>query len=295
MDTKKLEALATAVRLGSFTRAAEELGYTQSGLTHMMNSLEKDIGFPVLVRGRSGVKLTPAGERIFPLVQECLRASRVLTREIELVNMDKEETVRVGSYASVAMHWLPEIIQAFHRTHPGVDVDIQMGSVDDVYSWVREDKVDLGFVSWQENARLDNVSMEWTRLRDDPLLAILPRNYDMGGRNAFDVCGFEGQVFLMPSKGFHQDILRVMSRSGVTPVMRTAQVNDNVIISLVEHGLGLSILSELVLKGRRDDVQALPLDPAAARELGIISHPKRELRPVVRHFITDARDMIAKM
>lgn len=61
MDTKKLAALAAAVRLGSFTRAAEELGYTQSGLTHMMNSLEKDVGFPVLVRSRSGVRLTPAG------------------------------------------------------------------------------------------------------------------------------------------------------------------------------------------------------------------------------------------
>ena len=53
MDTKKLEALAAAVQYGSFTRAAEALGYTQSGMTHMMNSLERDIGFPVLLRGRA--------------------------------------------------------------------------------------------------------------------------------------------------------------------------------------------------------------------------------------------------
>ena len=80
MDTKKLAALAAAVRLGSFTRAAEELGYTQSGLTHMMNSLEKDVGFPLLVRGRTGVRLTPAGQRIFPLVQECLNGVKALER-----------------------------------------------------------------------------------------------------------------------------------------------------------------------------------------------------------------------
>ena len=61
MDTKKLEALAMAVRMGSFTRAAEALGYTQSGLTHMMNSLEKDIGFALLVRDRTGIRLTAAG------------------------------------------------------------------------------------------------------------------------------------------------------------------------------------------------------------------------------------------
>ena len=75
MDTRKLEALLTAVELGSFTRAAEVLGYTQSGLTHMMNSLEKDIGFTVLVRGRSGVQLTPAGQRLLPLVRDCLAST----------------------------------------------------------------------------------------------------------------------------------------------------------------------------------------------------------------------------
>jgi DNA-binding transcriptional LysR family regulator len=82
MDTKKLEALAAAVEHGSFTRAAEALGYTQSGMTHMMNSLERDIGFPVLLRGRAGVRLTPAGERIYPLVRQVLSASQALDREI---------------------------------------------------------------------------------------------------------------------------------------------------------------------------------------------------------------------
>ena len=104
MDTKKLAALAAAVRLGSFTRAAEELGYTQSGLTHMMNSLEKDVGFPLLVRGRTGVRLTPAGQRVFPLVQECLQGAEALEREILLINTHQEESVRVAAYDSIARH-----------------------------------------------------------------------------------------------------------------------------------------------------------------------------------------------
>lgn len=119
MDTKKLEALLTAVELGSFTRAAEVLGYTQSGLTHMMNSLEKDIGFTVLLRGRSGVRLTPAGQRILPLVRDCLGTTAALEREISLINTHKEDSVRVAAYESIARHWLPEIIQQFRREHPG--------------------------------------------------------------------------------------------------------------------------------------------------------------------------------
>ena len=111
MDTKKLEALLTAVELGSFTRAAEVLGYTQSGLTHMMNSLEKDIGFPLLVRSRTGIRLSAAGQRVFPMIQDLLRADETLEREIRLINTRREETFRVASYASIAMHRLPEIIQ----------------------------------------------------------------------------------------------------------------------------------------------------------------------------------------
>ena len=289
MDTKKLEALVVSVELGSFTRAAEQLGYTQSGLTHMMNSLEKDIGFTVLVRGRSGVQLTPAGQRIFPLVQECLAGSAALEREISLINSHKEDSVRVAAYESIARHWLPEAIQQFRREHPDVTVDIQMGSVDEVYRWVLEDRVDMCFASRQDYNTLD-----WTPLRDDELLAILPPDYP-DGDNAFPIEFFNGQEFLMPSMGFDKDILRVLNEHGVAPLIRTTQVSDSAVISMVEHGLGVSVLSRLVLRGRQNSVRALPLLPQAFRKLGIAARPRKELRPIVRKFITQSRDMIEKM
>ena len=289
MDTKKLEALVVSVELGSFTRAAEQLGYTQSGLTHMMNSLEKDIGFTVLVRGRSGVQLTPAGQRIFPLVQECLAGSAALEREISLINSHKEDSVRVAAYESIARHWLPEVIQQFRREHPDVTVDIQMGSVDEVYRWVLEDRVDMCFASRQDYNTLD-----WTPLRDDELLAILPPDYP-DGDNAFPIEFFNGQEFLMPSMGFDKDILRVLNEHGVAPLIRTTQVSDSAVISMVEHGLGVSVLSRLVLRGRQNGVRALPLLPQAFRKLGIAARPRKELRPIVRKFITQSRDMIEKM
>ena len=167
MDDKRLRALLTAVQCGSFGKATAQLGYTQSGLTHMMNSLEKDVGFPLLVRGRTGVRLTPAGQRVFPLVQECLQGAEALEREILLINTHQEESVRVAAYDSIARHWLPEVIQQFRRAHPDVGVDIQMGSVDEVYRWVLEDRVDMCFASRQD------APLEWTFLRDDELLAIL--------------------------------------------------------------------------------------------------------------------------
>lgn len=289
MDGKKLEALAAAVELGSFTRAAEQLGYTQSGLTHMMNSLEREIGFSVLARDRRGVRLTPAGQRIMPIVQQCLAANRALEREIAMVSARQEETIRVASYASIAMHWLPELIEQFRRQHSGVSVDVQMGSVEEVYRWVREGKVDMAFASRQESSTLD-----WTPLKPDPLLVILPRDFDTGG-GSLDVRRLEGQEFLMPSLGFHLDIMRVLERCGVTPVIRDTQVSDTVIISMVEHGLGVSILSRLVLKGRSSDVLALPLDPPAVRELGVATLPRKDMRPLARKFLQFTTEMAEKL
>ena len=285
MDTRKLEALLTAVELGSFTRAAEVLGYTQSGLTHMMNSLEKDIGFALLVRDRTGIRLTAAGERVFPMIQDVLRSGEILEQEIRRINIRREETIRVAAYASIAMHWLPEIIQRFRDNHPDVTVDIQMGSVEEVYRWVREDKVDMCFASRQEG-----INLEWTHLRDDPLLVILPPDYDLRGRDSLHIRCLQGMDFLMPSLGFHLDIMRALG--DVQPNIRETQVSDSVIISMVEHGLGVSVLSELVLKGRRDNVVAVPMDPPAVRELGIAVRSKKELRPMARRFITEAREIL---
>ena len=285
MESKKLEALLMAVDLGSFTKAAEVLGYTQSGLTHMMNSLEKEVGFTLLERGRSGVRLTEEGERIAPAVREFLQANARLDSVIEQVASSRTEIIRVSAYASIAMHWLPEIIQRFRDTHPEVTVDIQMGSVEEVYRWVREDRVDMCFASRQEG-----VSLEWTHLRDDPLLVILPPDYDLQGREQLDIHALQGMDFLMPSLGFHLDIMRALG--SVEPKIRKTQVSDSVIISMVEHGLGVSVLSELVLKGRRDNVVAVPMDPPAARELGIAVRSKKELRPIARRFITEAKEIL---
>ena len=79
MDTKKIRALLTALEKGSLTAAAEEMGYTQSGLTHMMNSLEDELGIRLLVRSKGGVRLSPAGRELLPQMNaRCLYLAGML-------------------------------------------------------------------------------------------------------------------------------------------------------------------------------------------------------------------------
>ncbi len=282
MESKKLEALLMAADLGSFTKAAEVLGYTQSGLTHMMNSLEREIGFPLLDRGRHGVRLTEEGEQLAPLMRELLRADAALGDAMAQLSATRGETIHTAAYASLAMHWLPTIIQAFRADNPSVDVDIRMA--DDVvapYTLLAQGKMDVIFVSRQEG----QPSYDWVHLRDDPMYAVLPLDYPTEGRSTFPLHEFDGKDFLMPAQGFDKDILRIFDREGVHANIRPNVVDDATVVNMVEHGLGISMMTELTLKGRTERVLTLPVDPAASRELGVAVRSYADAPEIVRRFI----------
>ena len=115
MDSKKLEILMTAVNLGSFSKASEVVGYTQSGLTHLINGLEREIGMTLIRRDHSGISLTENGEALLPAIRDYLSATAKLENQIAAITQKKAETIRVAAYASLAMHWMPEILYRFRR------------------------------------------------------------------------------------------------------------------------------------------------------------------------------------
>ena len=281
MESKKLEALLMAADLGSFTKAAEVLGNTQSGLTHMMNSLELEIGFPLLDRGRHGVRLTEEGEKLAPLMREFLRAGAALDDMVAQLSASRSETIHVAAYASLAMHWLPAIIQAFRAENPTVDVDIRMADhVDAPYKLLSQGKMDVIFVSRQEPG-----SYDWVHLKDDAMYAVLPKDYPTDGRAAFPLREFDGKDFLMPAQGFDKDILRIFDREGVHANVQPTVVDDATVVNMVEHGLGISMMTELTLKGRAERVLTLPVEPAASRELGVAVRSLDDAPEMLKRFI----------
>ena len=291
MESKKLEALLMAVDLGSFTKAAEVLGYTQSGLTHMMNSLEKEVGFTLLERGRSGVRLTEEGERIAPAVREFLQANARLDSVIEQVASSRTEIIRVSAYASIAMHWLPGIIQRFREECPDVDVDIRMADhVDVPYELLAQGKMDAILVSPQDEGQY-----EWVHLADAPMFAVLPKDFDTQGMTAFPLAAFEARDFIMPSQGFDKDIMRIFNRIGVKPHILPTWVDDPTVISMVSHGLGVSMMTELTVRGRTDGVKLLPVEPASSRELGLAVRSRDATSDGLRHFIDCTKRVVAEM
>ena len=277
MDSKKLEILVTAADLGSFTKASEVVGYTQSGLTHMMDALEKEIGFPLLQRNHSGIQLTDQGLQLMPAIREFLRANANLENQIQSIAQQKTDVIRIAAYASIAMQWMPEILYRFRRLCPEVNVDLRM--VDhalEPFELLENGKTDVIFASRQNYSCCD-----WVPLYQEKMLAILPRDYPLQ-QEVFYLKDFAGQDFIMPYGKFENDVHAALEPVGVSLNAQQSRVDDETVIRMVGKGLGVSMMTELMIRGRTDDVLCVPVYPPAIRELGMGTHIRKQETDSIR-------------
>jgi len=289
MNVSKYKVLLTAVDMGSFSAAAAKLGYTQSGLTHMMNALEDEIGFPILDRGYYGIKLTSAGERIIPRIRELVGCEDALANEIEVMKSYGDNIIRIGAFSSVAMRWLPAIVERFNAEFPSITVNIQTGTVAELYGGLSEGKYDVCYGS--KNPKYD---FRWVPLAEDRFFAVLPKDYPITD-NQFSIQGFNGTKFLMPGLGFDDDISSVFSENNVHPFVTPTYVDDPAIISMVEHNLGISMLSELILSSFAVDVKTVPIVPEVYRLLSVATNPTKPIPHSVKRLITITKDFVKEL
>ena len=175
MDARKFNAIMTAIDLGSFSKAAESVGYTQSGLTHLVNNLEKELGFPIVHRDHMGITLTEEGKQLLPYIHAFLDANQQLQVKTEEIRKGAKQTIRIAAYASIAMKWMPEILYRFARICPNVEVSLRM--VDDAlqpFELLKEGKTDVIFASYHHAPHC-----EWTPLYKEKMYAVIPESESM--------------------------------------------------------------------------------------------------------------------
>ena len=290
MDTKKVQALLAAIDLGSLTAAASELGYTQSGLTHMMNSLENELGLNLLLRSKSGVRLSPAGQELLPELRSLADAAGALDLAAEQLRQRNCSTLRLGAYSSIARHWVPQIMAEYRKVCPDTQVSLIMDGLVELYSAVRDDRLDCIMTSYDESLAQ---GFGWIPLWEDDLVAVLPESFPLEG-DVLPVERFDESQFLMPSQGADTYIRPIFAASPrkIGPHIITTNLDDESIVSMVEHGLGVSLLSRLVVKGMNYQVKIVPISPKYFRSLGIIVSEKRMHDKNIRRLINCSQSII---
>ena len=282
MDIKKYEVFLKVAELGTLTRVGEVIGYTQSGISHMMKSLEKEVGFPLFWRHSQGITLNDNGKQLLPVVRKMLLWNEQLRQTISSINGLEIGNINVGTFSSISIHWLPHIIKEFQSCYPKIHFALYEGGLRLVENWLIDGVADIAFLSRQPYH-----SFEWIMLKEDPMLAVLPKDYPLSDECCFPVENFNDAPFIMPmsSTGFDHDVHSVLEKSNFSASIKFSSIDDTAIISMVEHGLGISILPELVLKDRSSRVKTLSLKPEYFRSLGIALPSIDGASPAVKKFL----------
>ncbi len=289
MDIKKYALFVDVADTRNFTKSGERMGYTQPGVSHNLKTLEDEIGFSLFQRTRQGIVPTSDAETILPLVRQLLDANEVLEQTIQSINGLQTGRITIASFASISRNWLPPIIHAFRENYPGIELEILEGTADDIVSLVTDSRADFGLMS-----RSHTESLKWIPLYEDPLMAILPKNFCPPSQTSYPVSDLTGQPFIM-STNTDYDVYFALESSGVKPRIQLSSKDELTVIQLVANNLGLSILSRLMISGVSGQIQALPLDPPYSRQLGIVLRPNMSPVPAARCFLGFIQELLPKL
>ena len=280
METARCKAFLAAAQTGSFTRAAAQLNYTPSGVSQLVSALEKDFGFSLFLRGKKGVVLTENGAHLLPAVQEFLAQEDRLFSLATQINGLLTGSVAIAAYSSIATHWLPAVIRVFQRDYPQVQITMREGIRQEVVNWLDTRQVDLAFLSYMEP-----MPYQWVPLGEDPMLAVLPKEHPLADAPAYPLKNCAEDPFIMPALGRDDDVVALFESCGIVPNIKFTTLENFAALAMVEQGLGVSVMNELITRKRLCDVVKRPIDPPASILLGAAYPSQDSLSPAAKKFL----------
>jgi len=290
MDSARYKAFLAAVESGSFTKAAEKLNYTPSGVCQLVNALEKEIGFSLLYRDKKGVKLTAGGEALLPAMHDLLHQEERLIQMASELNGLAAGRITIGAYSSIATHWLPPVIKGFQAAYPKIEIHLREGIRQENERWLEDRVVDLAFVSHKRP-----MDYHWIPLQADPMIAVLPRDHPLAREKAYPLENCPHERFIMPALGRDDDVMELLKRNHLRLNIVFSTLENFTTMAMIEQGMGMSIMNALITKSWICDVAKLPLDPPQSIVLGIAVPSLEGASPAARRFIDYAVQQLKRV
>lgn len=270
----------TVVELGSLTEAAAKLNLTQSAVSHAIASLESEWGFSILSRGRSGIHLTSNGEQMLQYIREILKWNEQIQQQVASINGLEIGTIRIGTFSSVSIQWLPEVLSHFSEAYPSIDIKLFEGDYDEIESWITSGVVDFGFLSLPTLKSLDVIP-----LKKDRMQVIVSDDHPLAEQDEVSFQQIEEEMFILPKISCDNDVRRILKENKITPHIKFELADDQAIISMVQNGMGISILPEMVLYQAMKGIHVLQLKGDHYRSIGMASMSFKTISPAAKKFV----------
>ncbi|MFA9464484.1 MAG: LysR family transcriptional regulator [Velocimicrobium sp.] len=276
----RYEVFVKVMECKSFTRAAEELNYTQSAVSQMIHTLEEELSTTLILRSKGGIELTADGMEYLPYIRSIANAHRELKVKNNEMQGLQGGVVRIGTFTSVSCNWLPSLMKEFKVQFPSVQFVLQQGEYTNIGQWIKEGSVDFGFIN------PDAVKgLTIKKLQKDEMVAILPPEHSLVNKESVSLLELAGEPYILLDEGEHSVPLAAFEQMGVKPNIEYKVYDDYSIMSMVEKGLGVSILYSLVVENHKKNYVIRPISTPVERTIAIAYKNKNTLPIASRYFL----------
>ncbi|MDY0404264.1 LysR family transcriptional regulator [Virgibacillus sp. 179-BFC.A HS] len=276
----RYEVFLKVIEKGSFTKAAADFGYTQSAVSQMIHALEEELATTLISRSRKGIMLTPDGKEFLPFITKVNNSYRELMEKSREMQGLESGNIRIGTFSSVSCHWLPGLMRDFKQLYPSVHFHLQQGEYTSIVKYIKEGSADFGFVNPEAAEDLETVA-----LRQDNMLAVLPADHPLASHPTVMLEELSNEPFILLEEGDLNEPLKGFQAHNLHPNIQYRVIDDYTIMSMVENGLGISILSELVMNKVSYRIVTKEISPPIVRTIGIAYKNKKTLPIASRYFI----------
>ena len=284
---KMVRVYLTSIDSGSFTKAGEILGYTQSSLTQMMRTFEDELGIPLLRKSNKGVEATSEAKLLLPSMRAMIRMEEKFFQEADEIRGIRRGVIRIGSYVSTSSTWLPKVIRYFQSAYPNIEFNIIESGQEEMLRGLMNGTMDIALMSRPENNEIDFIPV-----LEDSMVVVFPADHELSHFDYVPVSKLSRFPLIMTYPEYDTDANKVLKLAGLESDIRYYFKDDFAVLSMVQNGIGISILPELSIKRFQGNYDYRKLHPEAYRTLGIGIRSIKEAGPLARSVISYFKENI---
>ena len=280
MSLTKYRAFIRVAELGSITKAAMELSYSQPGISHMISALEKQFGFQLLVRSKDSAVLTKNGEKVLYYCKQVIAADDKLQNEVNSLNGLIVATINICAYNSLLLRYIPRAISGFVATHPDVKLMIEETGYEDSWKNLLDGTIDLAFMS-----ELVPSEFEFRPLFQDTLGLLVSEKHPFAKLDKVSIEMLNGCDYIMSREAWDDVTRQVVMTKSFQPKVKHYVASDNAGIALVNANMGVYPVSNLLKPLVPDTVRFVEFEEEVHRNLGLCARSFKDMSPEVRDLV----------
>lgn len=291
LDSRRVRVLCEVARHGSFSAAAESLGYTQPAISRQIATLEAEVGTTLIRRVPKGAVLTDAGRLLVDRGEAILARLDDAENELRALAGLEGGRLRMATFASAASSIVPLAIAAFRERHPAVELSVVMADPPDSIPRLGAGELDLVL---SHDAIGASAATEVVHLFDDPMYVAMRAGHPLAESPCLSLADFAAEPWMLATTQTCPDsrlFLRACHDAGFEPKIAFQNDDYPAILGFVAAGVGVAMIPDMVARGVRDDVVVRDLDPPAPPRPILAALPAGYRSPAVSAMLTVLKEL----